>query len=116
MRTQVFYNARGSLTGPPYAELNVDERKGGAERLVVAIHDLDLLTIAVHRYSPGGSFKSARATITVEALDAQQHMTRVIATRTVTHESPAEWWLVLEMDADEIYWNDTFSVKPPLPL
>jgi hypothetical protein len=116
-RTQVSYRARGSLSAPPYAELNVDERHGGAERLVVAIHDLDLLTIAVHRYSPGGSFNSARATIRVEALDAQQRVTRAIDTRTVSTERPAEWWLVFEMDdAGEIHWHDTFGAKPPLPI
>lgn len=87
-----------------------------AERLVVATRDLDRLAIAVHRYSSDGCIKSARARITLEALDAQQQITRVIEARTVSDESSAEWWFVLEMDSGgEIHWHDTFRVKSPLP-
>lgn len=115
VHTQVFYGERGSLAVPPYAELNVDERKGGAERLVVATRHLDRLAIAVHRYSSDGCMKSARARITIEALDSQQQIIRVVDARTVSNESSAEWWHVLELDdAGEIRWHDTFSTKPPL--
>jgi hypothetical protein len=117
VHTHVSYRARGSLSGRPYAALDVDERKGGAERLVVATRDLERLTIAVHRYSSNGSVKSARATIRVEALDAQQRTRQVIDTRTVSDDSAADWWHVLEMDAaGESRWHDTLRVMPPLPI
>lgn len=116
-RTHVFYHARGTLNALPYAALDHDEQQGGAERLIVAPRDLDRLTIAVHRFSSGGSIRSARARIRVEALDTQHQVTRVIATRTVSDENPATWWHVFALDgAGDIRWDDAFKAEPPLPI
>lgn len=111
----VFFKAFGSLDSFPYAALEHDLKNGGTEQIIVSSRDLDRLVIAVHRFSSAGSIGSSRPTIKLVALDGERRTNRIIETRTVSDESPAPWWHVLEMDgAGKIRWIDAFGPDSPL--
>jgi hypothetical protein len=110
-QAHVFYGDRGSLTAPPFGELDHDQRTGrGAETMRIASADLARATIAVHNYSDEAPLTGSNATLRVRFASAPSMLMRVPT------EGAGSWWVAVHVNpADNtVEVVDAFTDDQPL--
>lgn len=89
---EVWYRNRGTLTGPPFAQLDTDDRDGiGPETITVGQVSSGQYTYAVHQYSNDGTLAASNARVQILREGT------VLQTFTVP-AGRGRWWTVFTLD------------------
>ncbi len=90
--TEIYYQSRGNLTGPPYANLDVDDTNGlGPETVTIGRLQPGQYVYAVHLYAGDGTLPTSGARVVVYQGNS------VVQTFTAPSGS-GRWWYVFTMD------------------
>lgn len=89
---EVWYRNRGTLTGPPFAQLDTDDRDGiGPETITVGQVNSGQYTYAVHQYSNDGTLAASNARVQILREGTVLQAFTVPAGR-------GRWWTVFTLD------------------
>jgi hypothetical protein len=108
--TEVYFGNLGSLTSPPFAQLDQDDTTGfGPETITIAQVLPGQYTYAVHNFSGAPPITTSAAQVTVFDSNGQLASFNVPTTGTGT------WWTVFTFNNGTVTPVNTISTTPPLP-
>lgn len=110
----VYYSDEGSVTEPPFAELDTDDTNGyGPETVTVYPEYSDLYVYGVYHYGGEGTLRTSEATLRIYEGNNLIHTLSVPD----QHDEEGWWWNVCSFNAVTGVFNivNTLQADPPFP-
>jgi hypothetical protein len=108
--TEVYFGNQGSLTAPPFAELDTDDVTGfGPETITIAQLLPGTYTYAVHNFSQDAPITSSGAQVQVFGSSGS------LGTFSIPTSGTGIWWTVFTFNGSTLTPVNTISNTPPLP-